>query len=101
MQTSSNDSGSNEPGLIDPLESLEREPRQSGWVWWGYLVLYAIAIPWYWPAGYRGPLVLGLPLWVAVTLGALVALALWTNLVIRRCWIDHGENEVEGAGDDG
>ena len=37
----------------DPYETLEREPRSSAWGWLGYLVLYAIAIPWYWPVGFR------------------------------------------------
>ncbi|SVD16712.1 uncharacterized protein METZ01_LOCUS369566 [marine metagenome] len=83
----------------DPYETLEREPRSSAWVWLGYLVLYAIAIPWYWPVGFRGPLILGLPTWVAVTLMAVVALALWTNLVIRRCWIDWGDETEDAAGE--
>ncbi|MBT3343645.1 MAG: hypothetical protein HN712_30035 [Gemmatimonadetes bacterium] len=86
-----------DPTSTDPLDVLEREPRKSAWVWWGYLVLYAIAIPWYWPAGYRGPLVLGLPTWVAVTLVAIVALALWTNFVIYRCWIDHGDGAAKDS----
>lgn len=62
------------------------EPRQKGWVWWVYLLLYAIAIPWYWPQGYRGPIVLGFPLWVLVTLGCALLLAAWTAWVIFRFW---------------
>ena len=68
-----------------------------GWVWIGYLLLFAIAIPWYWPQGFRGPLVVGLPLWVAVTLGAIVFLAVWTVWVIHFTW---GEDVVSGDGDD-
>ena len=34
------------------------------------MLLFAVAVPWYWPADYRGPLVPGLPLWVAVSLAA-------------------------------
>ena len=67
---------------------LKAEPRRRGWIWLVYLGLYALAIPWYWPAGYRGPLVLGLPLWVACTLGAMVLLAAWTSWVIFYCWRD-------------
>ena len=63
-----------------------REPRHVGWIWWVYLVLYAIAVPWYWPAGYRGPLVLGFPLWVLVSLGAAAGLAVLTAWVIYRFW---------------
>ena len=78
--------------FTDLFHGLEREPRRFAWVWWGYLILYAIAIPWYWPAGYRGTLILGLPTWVAVTLTAVVGLALWTSLVIHRCWIDGSDS---------
>ena len=62
------------------------EPRQVWWLWVVYALLYAVAIPWYWPEGYRGPLVFGLPLWVGVTLLSVLALALWTVLVITRFW---------------
>lgn len=65
---------------------LISEPRKVGWIWWVYLFLYAVAIPWYWPAGYRGPLVAGFPLWVAVSLTAILVLAIWTAWVIQRFW---------------
>ena len=70
---------------------LVTEPRKIGYIWLVYLLLYAIAIPWYWPAHYRGPLVLGFPLWVAVTLGAVLLLAVWTTWVIHRYWLQAGE----------
>ena len=54
--------------LNNEYEELVREPRKVRWVWLVYLLLYVITIPWYWPAGYRGPLVAGFPLWVVVTL---------------------------------
>ena len=72
------------PGLI-------AEPRQRGWVWLVYAVLFALAIPWYWPAGYRGPLLLGIPLWAATTIVCVVLLAMWTTWVIVRYWQDEGD----------
>jgi hypothetical protein len=63
-----------------------REPRRVLWIWGVYLVLYAVAIPWYWPQGYRGPLLGGFPLWAAVSLGCAVLLALFTAWVIFRYW---------------
>jgi hypothetical protein len=48
--------------------------------------LYAIAIPWYWPKDYQGPLVAGFPLWVAVTLISVLVLALFTAWVIFTYW---------------
>jgi hypothetical protein len=71
---------------------LISEPRKVGWIWWIYLFLYAVAIPWYWPAGYRGPLIAGFPLWVAVSLTAILVLAIWTTWVIQRFWRGVGED---------
>ena len=68
------------------VEGLRDEPRRHRLIWVVYLLLFAVAVPWYWPTGYRGPLVLGLPLWAAVSLGAVVLMALWTGFVIRRWW---------------
>ena len=64
------------------------EPRKVGYIWIVYLLLFAVAVPWYWPADYRGPLVLGFPLWVAVSLAAIALLAAWTAWVINRYWIE-------------
>ena len=68
------------------VEGLRDEPRRHPLIWVVYLLLFAVAVPWYWPTGYRGPLLLGLPLWAAVSLGAVVLMALWTGFVIRRWW---------------
>ena len=74
-------------------DDLVVEPRRIRYIWLVYLLLYALAIPWYWPEGYRGPLILGFPLWVAVSLGAVLLLAAWTVWVIRRYWIMAQEEE--------
>ena len=67
-------------------DRLVREPRKVRWVWLVYLVLYAIAVPWYWPPDFQGPVVAGFPLWVAVTLVSVLALAVFTCWVIFQCW---------------
>ncbi len=72
--------------LQNEYEELVREPRKVRWVWLVYLLLYAIAIPWYWPAGYRGHLVAGFPIWVVVTLVGVLLLAGWTLWVIANHW---------------
>lgn len=74
------------PGPAPEVEGLRDEPRRHPLIWVVYLLLLAVAVPWYWPTGYRGPLVLGLPLWAAVSLGAVVLMALWTAFVIGRWW---------------
>ena len=70
----------------DPADLLHDEPRRHPIVWLVYAALYAIAIPWYWPQGAGTGLVFGIPLWAAVTLLAVVALAGWTAYVIHRYW---------------
>ena len=72
---------------------LQREPRRRAWIWLVYLVLFAVAVPWYWPESFRGPLVGGLPLWVAVTVGSIFLLAAWTAFVITRYWVDLDDEE--------
>ena len=72
---------------------LACEPRQIGYIWIVYVLLLAVAVPWYWPVDYRGPLVLGFPLWVAVSLAAIALLAAWTAWVINRYWIEAEEVE--------
>ena len=78
-----------EPGSDEPRR--RDEPRSHPIVWVVYALLYAVAIPWYWPKGYRGALIFGLPTWAAVSLAATLALAVWTAFVIHRYW-DEGES---------
>jgi hypothetical protein len=75
-----------EPGALAHESRLTDEPRRHPIVWVVYAMLYAIAIPWYWPEGYRGALIFGLPTWAAVSLAATLALAVWTAFVIHRYW---------------
>jgi len=76
---------------IGAYSELISEPRRVRWIWLVYLLLYAVAIPWYWPAGYQGPLVSGFPLWVLVSLGSMLLLAIWTAWVIHRFWRSEDE----------
>lgn len=68
------------------FQELLQEPRRVRWIWLVYAALYAVAVPWYWPVGYRGVLVWGFPLWVATSLAAILLLAGWTALVTLRYW---------------
>ncbi len=62
------------------------EPRIRTWVWAVYVLLFALSVPWYLPAG--GPLRLwfGLPHWVVLSLSACLAVALFTVYVVARHW---------------
>jgi 4-amino-4-deoxy-L-arabinose transferase-like glycosyltransferase len=54
-------------------------------VWIAYAVLFALAIPWYWPAD-QTDLVLGVPLWVAVTLCVSFAISAFTAWLLITGW---------------
>ena len=81
----------------EPFEGIVQEPRKTPVVWVVYLLLFAVAIPWYWPTGYRGHPVMGFPLWAAVTVAAVLLLALWTAFVISRYWRDSCDEEEGGT----
>lgn len=58
------------------------------WVWAVYSVLFAVSIPWYVPADAPPRIWLGMPHWVAISLGAVLAIALFTAVVVPRYWND-------------
>lgn len=61
-------------------------------VWLGYLVLFALSIPWYLPSGSVPPLWLGLPYWVVISLVCCVLIAGLNVIAIYKSWPDD-ENE--------
>ena len=67
------------------------EPRSHAWIWLVYLVLFGAAIPWYLPASAAQTTLLGLPLWVALSLAMTLAIAVFTVFVIGRYWSDEEE----------
>ena len=55
------------------------------WVWVVYAALFALSVPWY----LRDPtprIWLGLPHWVVLSVGAILAVALFTVFVVTRYW---------------
>lgn len=50
-----------------------------------YLLVFAAAVPWYWPAG-DATLVLGIPAWVTVAIAGAVAAAGLTAWLLARPW---------------
>jgi polyferredoxin len=57
--------------------------KARAWVLIVYLILLALTIPWYWPAGDARHLA-GLPLWVLATLAAVLATSIFTAWVFLR-----------------
>ncbi len=63
-------------------------------IWLTYLLLFALGVPWYWPAG-DTTLWLGMPAWVVVAIGVSAVISLFTAWLLRRPW------PGEGGGTDG
>jgi len=56
-------------------------------IWLTYAVLFAVAIPWYWPADDER-LWLGIPLWAAVSIAGSGLITLFTVGLLLLCWPD-------------
>ncbi len=67
--------------------------RERRWAPLVYLALFAIGLPWYWPAGDL-TMVFGVPAWVAVAIGAAAGASTFTAWLLARPW------PGEDAGDD-
>ncbi|HSF18035.1 MAG TPA: hypothetical protein VLK65_21030 [Vicinamibacteria bacterium] len=68
---------------------MSDEPSRHPFIWLVYAGLFSAAIPWYFAEGAAEPIWLGLPRWVAVSLAATLAIALFTVFVIERYWDDN------------
>lgn len=83
-----------------PPEPVEPTPTRP-WIWAVYLLLFAVSVPWYLPAGSPARLWFGLPHWVVLSLAACLGVAVFTVWVLSRHWSSPpgGEdpNEREGA----
>ena len=64
----------------------------------GFVLLFVAAVPWYWSDGAgETPLVLGMPLWVAVSTGVsflIACLAAWTTF---RAWPSDSDDPGGGS----
>ncbi|NNC66368.1 MAG: hypothetical protein HKN84_16415 [Gammaproteobacteria bacterium] len=64
-------------------------PKSRTWILAVYLVLFALVIPWYWPAG-DSRHVFGIPLWALATLAAVFLTSVFT------AWVYLTRSEGEG-----
>lgn len=67
-------------------------------IWFTYVVLLVVSVPWYWPADSGTALVLGVPLWAAVSLGCYLAAAVLTALTIDTLWSAQVGDDPGGEG---
>ena len=62
----------------------------------GFALLFAAAVPWYWAGGGETPLVLGVPLWVAVSTGVSFLISCLAAWAAFRTW-PSDDNDAEGG----
>jgi hypothetical protein len=65
--------------------SARRRGGEAG-IWGAYVALFALSVPWYFPAGSGEPLVLGLPLWCFVSLACYAGVAVLTAWRLDVLW---------------
>jgi len=61
-----------------------KEPIKKWWVWIVFIILYILAVPWYFPKGYVGPIIFGFPLWALIVFLVTIALAAWVTFVMAK-----------------
>ena len=68
--------------------------------WSGYLLLLAVGVPWYWEwfPETAARLVLGMPVWAAVSLAASAAASFWTVLLLAQKWPEERAGDADEAG---
>ena len=62
----------------------------------GYVVLFVVAVPWYWGEGGSKP-VLGMPLWAVVSVGVSFLISCLTAWAAFRTWPSDGDDEEGGS----
>ncbi|RKR07324.1 hypothetical protein C7446_0135 [Kushneria sinocarnis] len=62
------------------------EPVRKRRVWFGFIVLFALINPWYFPDGVSTTLILGVPLWALIVLAASLALSLFITWTVTTQW---------------
>lgn len=65
----------------------------SPWIWAVYAVLLAISIPWYWPQEV-GMIVLGMPLWAAVSVLGSAAISVFTARLFIKRWPEEDDDQA-------
>ncbi len=55
-------------------------------VWLGFILIYLLAVPWYFPTGSWKPLIMGFPYWGFAVLIATLALSIYYAYVVLYRW---------------
>lgn len=81
------------------------EPIRKKRVWIGFVVLFALINPWYFPAGISSSLIMGVPLWALIILLASLALSIFITWVVLTQWHTdsderYGDHNTNGTRED-
>ena len=77
----------------NPLRLPGAPPRL--WIGGVYVVLFLLSVPWYLPEIDPVPIWMGLPYWVVISIASSLGVALFTAVVVTRCWpVDPDESRV-------
>lgn len=69
-----------------PVPTRHPKPVYLRWsIWFTYVVLFTIAIPWYWSRD-SVHIVFGVPLWAAVSIGGSALISVFTAWLLIRFW---------------
>ena len=80
--------GERDMDLFWKTAAPRREPIQKRWFIPVVLLILAISVPWYWKSGETGPMILGLPAWIWITVVCASVLACVTAVMALRYWDD-------------
>lgn len=72
-----------------------KEPIKNYKVWLGFLVIFIMLTPWYFPSGGAAVLIFGVPLWALIILVMSVVLSLYITYVIRYHWETDDEEDIQ------
>lgn len=71
-----------------------KEPIKNYKIWLGFLVIFILLTPWYFPSGGEPVLIFGVPLWALVIILMSVVLSLYITYVIRYHWDTEDEEDI-------
>ncbi|CAM4197788.1 hypothetical protein [Lacicoccus alkaliphilus] len=63
-----------------------KEPIKNKKIWLGFLAIFIMLTPWYFPTGGETMLIYGVPLWAIIIILMSMVLSLYITYVIRYHW---------------
>ena len=71
-----------------------KEPIKNYKVWLGFLVIFILLNPWYFPSGGEPVLIYGVPLWALIIILMSIVLSLYITYVIHYHWNTEDDENI-------